>query len=155
MTETEIKQKEMENYYNELLNVILAEGKTGLVPTLSPKLIECNYEEKSITLEFIVKEWQINPEKILFGGVMVSMLDNAYGFLCHYFAGDRFISTICLNTIFLKPGKLGDTIQVKVKADSYGRTIVNMSGEVYDITESTMIGTSQTSFMMLDKKIEL
>lgn len=155
MTEIENKQIEMENYYDELLSVILADGKVGLVPSLGPRFIECNYEEKSITLEFEVKEWQINPEKILFGGAMVSMLDNAYGFLCHYFAGDRFISTICLNTIFLKPGKLGDTIQVKVKADSYGRTIVNMSGEVYDITQDALIGTSQTSFMMLDKKVEL
>lgn len=155
MTESEIKQKEMEEYYDYLLSVILAEGKVGLVPTLNPKFIGCNYEEKSITLEFVVKEWQINPEKILFGGAMISMLDNAYGFLCHYFAGDRFISTICLNTIFLKPGKLGDTIQVKVKADSYGRTIVNMSGEVYNITQKTMLATSQTSFMMLDKTIEL
>ncbi len=155
MKETEINQKEMENYYDELLSVILADGKVGLVPTLDPKFVECNYEEKSIILEFKVKEWQINPEKILFGGAMVSMLDNAYGFLCHYFAGERFISTISLNTIFLKPGKLGDTIQVKVKADSYGKTIVNMSGEVYDITQNAMIGTSQTSFMMLDKKAEL
>ncbi|MEA4973128.1 hypothetical protein SDC9_82474 [bioreactor metagenome] len=155
MTEIENKQHEMEKYYDELLSVILADGKVGLVPSLGPKFIECNYEEKSITLEFKVKDWQINPEKILFGGAMVSMLDNAYGFLCHYFAGDRFISTICLNTIFLKPGKLGDMIQVKVKADSYGRTIVNMSGEVYDITQDSMIGTPQTSFMILDKKIEL
>lgn len=155
MTEIENKQNEMEKYYDELLSVILADGKVGLVPSLGPKFIECNYEEKSITLEFKVKDWQINPEKILFGGALVSMLDNAYGFLCHYFAGDRFISTICLNTIFLKPGKLGDTIRVKVKADSYGRTIVNMSGEVYDITQDSMIGTSQTSFMILDKKIEL
>lgn len=155
MTETQIKQKDMENYYNELLSIILADGKIGLVPSLDPKFIECNYKEKSITLEFKVKEWQINPEKILFGGAMVSMLDNAYGFLCHYFAGDRFISTISLNTVFLKPGKLGDTIQVKVKANSYGKTIVNMSGEVYDITQNTMIGTSQSSFMMLDKKVQL
>jgi len=155
MTETEIKQKEMENYYSDLLSIILAKGKVGLVPSLGPKFINCSYEEKSITLEFKVKEWQINPEKILFGGAIVSMLDNAYGFLCHYFAGDRFISTISLNTNFHRPGKLGDTIQVKAKADSYGRTIVNMSGEVYDITQNSKIASSQTSFMMLDKKIEL
>ena len=86
---------------------------------------------------------------------MVSMLDNTYGFLCHYFAKDKFISTISLNTTFLKPGKLNDIIHVKAKADSYGRTIVNMSGEVFDLTQERMIGTSQTSFMILDKKVEL
>ena len=61
----------------------------------------------------------INPEKILFGGAMVSMLDNTYGFLCHYFAGENFISTISLNTTFLKPGKLGDIIHVTAKAVSH------------------------------------
>lgn len=97
----------------------------------------------------------INPEKILFGGAMVSMLDNTYGFLCHYFAGENFISTISLNTTFLKPGKHGDIIHVTAKAVSHGRTIVNMNGEVFDVTQNKLIGTSQTSFMILDRKVEL
>ena len=155
MTENELKQQEMEKYFSELFSVILADGKNGLVPTLAPKFIGCNYEEKSITIEFKVNEWELNPEGILFGGLTVSMLDNAYGFLCHYFAGDRFISTISENTIFLKPGKLGDIIHVKVKAVSHGRTIVNMSGEVFNVTNNILMATSQTSFMMLDKKVKL
>ena len=155
MNETEIKQLEMENYFGELMSVILAEGKTGMVPTLKPQFVNCSYPEKSITLKFKVAEWMINPERIMFGGAMVSMLDNAYGFLGHYFAGENFISTITLNTTFLKPAFLGDEIHVKVKAESAGRTIINMSGEVHDITTDTYIGTSQTSFMILDKKVKL
>lgn len=155
MTESEAKQLEMEEYYSELLKTILADGKVGLVPKLAPEFINCNYEEKSITLRFEVKEWMINPEKILFGGAMVSMLDNAYGFLCHYFAREKFIATINLNTTFLKPGNLGDIIYVKVKANSYGKTIVNMSGEVFDDTTKQLIGTSQTSYMILNKQVNL
>ena len=83
MTDNELKQQEMEQYYSDLLSVILADGKNGLVPTLAPKFINCNYEEKSLTIEFKVNEWELNPEGILFGGLTVSMLDNAYGFLCH------------------------------------------------------------------------
>lgn len=145
----------MEQYFKELMDTILAEGKVGLVPLLRPKFVACSYEEGSLTLEFEVRDWMINPEKILFGGAMTSMLDNTYGFLCHYFAGERFISTISLNTIFLRPGKLGDIVQVKVTAVSHGRTIVNMAGEVFDVTQDVMIGTSQTSFMMLDKQVKL
>ncbi len=145
----------MEKYLRELMDTVLAEGKDGLVPKLGPKFVACDCEEGSLTLEFEVREWMINPEKILFGGMMVSMLDNAYGFLCHYFAGDKFISTISLNSTFLRPGKLGDVVRVKVKADSHGRTIVNMSGEVFDVTQNQLIGTSQTSFMILDKKVTL
>lgn len=149
------KQLEMENYYKSLMKTILADGKAGLVPKLSPRFVACSYSEASLTLEFKVKDWLINPEKILFGGAMVSMLDNTYGFLCHYFAGDKFISTISLNTTFLKPGRLDDTVHVTAKAMSHGKTIVNMSGEVFDVTQNRLIGTSQTSFMILDKKVEL
>ena len=149
------KQKEMELYYDELLNIILAEEKVGLVPTLKPKFIQCNYDELSLTIEFKVMDWQINPEKILFGGIIVSMIDCAYGFLCHYFAQEKFISTIGINTVFLKPGMLDDIIRVKVKAISHGRTIINMTGEAFDITQNKMLATSQTSFMILDKKVEL
>ena len=155
MTENELKQQEMEHYYSDLLSVILADGKNGLVPTLAPKFINCNYEEKSLTIEFKVNEWELNPEGILFGGLTVSMLDNAYGFLCHYFAGDRFISTISENTTFLKPGRLNDIIQVKVKAASNGKTIVNMNGEVFNLTNNVLMATSQSSFMMLNKKVNL
>ncbi len=149
------KQAEMESYYKELMSMILAEGKKGLVPKLAPKFVSCSHNESSLTLEFKVADWMINPEKILFGGAMVSMLDNTYGFLCHYFAGENFISTISLNTTFLKPGKLGDIIHVTAKAVSHGRTIVNMNGEVFDVTQNKLIGTSQTSFMILDRKVEL
>lgn len=152
---TETKQTEMEKYFRDLMGTIMADGKTGLVPTLHPKFVACDCEEGSLTLEFEVTDWMINPEKILFGGIMVSMLDNTYGFLCHYFAGENFISTISLNSTFLKPGKLGDIIRVKAKADYHGRTIVNMSGEVFDVTQNRLIGTSQTSFMILDKRVTL
>ena len=74
MTENELKQQEMEQYYSDLLSVILADGKNGLVPTLAPKFINCNYEEKSLTIEFKVNEWDLNPEGILFGGLTVSSL---------------------------------------------------------------------------------
>ena len=155
MTEAKAKQLEMEQFYDELLKTILADGKVGLVPKLGPKLIECNYENRSLTLEFHVSDWMINPEKILFGGAMVSMLDNTYGFLCHYFAREKFVTTINLNTTFLKPGMLGDTIHVQAKAESAGRRIVNMSGTVYDVTQDKKLATSQTSFMILDKKVNL
>lgn len=155
MTENMTKQAEMESYYKELMSTILAEGKKGLVPKLAPKFVSCSHNDSSLTLEFKVADWMINPEKILFGGAMVSMLDNTYGFLCHYFAGENFISTISLNTTFLKPGKLGDIIHVTTKAVSHGRTIVNMNGEVFDVTQNKLIATSQTSFMILDRKVEL
>lgn len=155
MTETQTNQIQMEQYYRELMGTILADGKVGLVPKLSPKFVACDYEESSLTLEFKVNDWLINPEKILFGGAMVSMLDNTYGFLCHYFAKDKFISTISLNTTFLKPGRLDDIIHVKAKAASHGRTIVNMTGEVFDVTQDRLIATSQTSFMILDKEVQL
>ena len=138
----------MEAYFTDLMDTILADGKVGLVPKLSPKFVACDYEEKSLTLEFKVADWMINPEKILFGGAMVSMLDNTYGFLTHYFAGDKFISTISVSATFLKPGRLDDIIRVKA-------TIINMEGEVYDVTQDVTIGMSQTSFMILDKKVDL
>lgn len=69
--------------------------------------------------------------------------------------GDRFISTISENTTFLKPGRLNDIIQVKVKAASNGKTIVNMSGEVFNLTNNVLMATSQSSFMMLNKKVNL
>ena len=151
----EEQQIEMKHYFNELMDTILADGKVGLVPQLSPKFVDCDCNELSLTLEFVVRDWMINPEKILFGGALMSMFDNAYGFLCHYFAGENFISTISHSTVFLKSAMLGDTIQVKVKADSHGRTIVNMSGEAKDISSGKMIGTSQTSFMILNKTVTL
>ena len=72
--ETEYKQLEMEKYYKELMDTILADGKVGLVPKLGPKFVACDYKESSLTLEFKVNDWLINPEKILFGGAMVSMI---------------------------------------------------------------------------------
>ena len=51
--------------------------------------------------------------------------------------------------------RLDDIIRVKATAASHGRTIINMEGEVYDVTQDVTIGMSQTSFMILDKKVDL
>lgn len=149
------KQTEMETFFRDIMGVILEEGKTGMVTMLNPKFVSCNLQEKSLTLEFKVYEWMLNPEKILFGGIITSMLDNSYGFLGHYFAGDKFISTINMGTTFLKPGSLNDIIHVKVKADSVGKTILNMSGEVLNISSNKLMATSYTSFMVLNKTVKL
>ena len=45
-----MNQTEFENYFKELMGTILAEGKVGLVPSLAPKFVSCNYEELSLTL---------------------------------------------------------------------------------------------------------
>lgn len=46
--ETEDKQLEMEKYYKELMDTILADGKVGLVPKLGPKFVACDYKESSL-----------------------------------------------------------------------------------------------------------
>ena len=119
---------------------------------LHPHFLRCDYAQKSLTVFFNVKDWALNPEGTMHGGLISTVFDGTFGALCHYWGKQRFITTVSLSTTFLKPVLSGDTLVVTAKATSIGRTLMSMTAEGTTRGGERLAATSFTTFMFLDKE---
>ena len=121
---------------------------------LHPHFLRCSYEEKSLTVFFNVKDWALNPEGTMHGGLISTVFDGTFGSLCHYWGKQRYITTVNLSTTFLKPVRAGDALIVTARATSIGRTLMSMTAEGRIQDGAVLAATSYTTFMFLDKVFE-
>ncbi len=140
------KQQEMEEIIRKCLeSPFYTSDENCLLYHLAPKFHSCDYEKRELTLVYNVKPWQANPQQGCHGGISASMVDSAMGILTHYYSPENFISTISLTVNYLRPIPIGEDVLVRVWANSWGRTIVSLSAEIYvpskDVVAITSVGT--------------
>ena len=58
-------QENMEAWFKKTISKDSKLYQNGIIPMMKPQFENCNYAEKSLTISFGVKEWQLNPENIL------------------------------------------------------------------------------------------
>ncbi len=145
-------QKDMEYWFQKVLEPEAYVLKRGIVASMNPKFVQCSYEQKTLTIEFVVQQWQLNPEGILHGGMLVTAFDTVFGLLCHYYSKQNMINTIEISTTFLKPVPENSKYCITVKANHVGRTITSMTAEARSCETNVLLATASTSFMRLEQK---
>lgn len=102
---------------------------------LGARLCECSDEDKTVTLEFAVKDWMSNPSGTLHGGLLVTTADMAMGLLARYYKRTRDVVTVQLSVNFLRAVKKDTKFRVRAKAEKVGNRVLFMSAEIV-ISES-------------------
>ena len=141
----------MEAWLGQLSNPAFSMVKHTILRELKPRLVACNFAERTAEFAFDVMDWQLNPEGGLHGGILVTGFDVSFGLLTHYFAKQHMVSTVQVSTNFLKPIGPKDTIHYKVKINSLGRRIVSLTGEAWLERDDILAATASTTFMKLEK----
>lgn len=112
---------------------------------LKGRIIEYDYDTKSLTMQFEATDFHRNGFGIMFGGSLVGMFDIAFGTLTAGLGNFDIAPTVQLSTSFLKGIPIGTTVQVKVKAVSAGKSIMNFTGEAY--ADGVLSGSASGIFM--------
>lgn len=79
----------------------------------------------SLTFEFEVREDFTNPAMILHGGVAAAMMDDVIGATVFSLGKDAFFASLNLNVDYLRPAKIGETIQVISEIIRDGNTVTH------------------------------
>lgn len=95
---------------------------------LNGTLIE--FEEGSLTMEFIVRKDMCTPGGIMHGGVAIGMMDDIIGMTTFLMQNQAFYSTVNLNTDFLYSAKPNEKLIVKSKIVRMGKKIAHAEGEI-------------------------
>lgn len=151
LSEETSSQKNMEAWLQQLNNPQFGLVKDSILEILEPRLVCCDYIQRTAEFAFDVKNWQLNPQKGLHGGILVTGFDVSFGLLCHYYAKQHMISTISIDTTFLKPVLETDTIHYKVRITRMGRTIFHLTAEAWLERENILAAVSNATFMKLEQ----
>ena len=139
-----LKQENMQDDLLEIMAYIQKEpNRTNYL--MKPSLAGCNEAEQTITIEFPVQEWQLNPSSMMHGGMIATAFDEALGIMAVYLSGGKRIVSVNLSLNFQKPVPMGESILIEAKATSSGKRLITVSGECRlkdgGLLTNTAIGT--------------
>lgn len=93
----------------------------GFDEKMRARLVDCDYEEQTVTYAFPTQDWQINEKGGIHGGAIAGMFDTAFGMELHL-------------TVFI------------VKA---GRSLIRQRAELTDAATGKLLATASGSWMPL------
>lgn len=117
---------------------------------LRPEFVECNYEEKTLTLSFPVVEWELNRVGVMHGGAITSTFDLTMGIMTRYFSDLNFAPTVTLETTFIRPVPLHDHLIIKIKSNLAGKTLTHLYGEGFVKSSGKLAATARATFLNVD-----
>ena len=124
-------------------------GDGGFAEHMKAHLVDCNYEEQSVTYRFETQKWQINERGGIHGGAIAGMFDTAFGVVANLTAGDNEATTTDMTISFLRGVELGMEVDLKVYIVKAGRSLIRQRGELYDAATKKLLATGSGSWMPL------
>ncbi len=113
---------------------------------LAGKYIACRGEDRSLTIEFPVLDWEANYSGILHGGIICAMLDHTAGVAAICFRDD-WAPTVDLDVHFLRKADVGDTLICRAEIEFFGRRIVHMRASLTSKATGKTVATALATYL--------
>ena len=143
-------QEEMEAFYKMTFELNFSGGK-DIMNMMGPRFIGCSFEEKSIEIEYDIKDWELNPEGTFHGGMIATCFDTVGGMIAGAYSHKRLITTTSLYLDYLKPALFGDKIRFKAKIIAAGKRMVRVQCEARPVSTGVLSCAATVSYMILEK----
>ena len=140
-----LKQEKMERIIPEIIGHI-QKGSESINMLMNPSLTACSAKEQSITIEFPVLNWQLNPYDKMHGGLIATAFDEAFGIFAFYLTDKKPVVSVNISLNFLKPIPMDDSILITAKATSLGKKIITISGECHLKSNGLLTNTALGTF---------
>lgn len=140
-----LKQEKMEKGMGEIIDHIQS-GSEGADMLMKAKLVGCSEKEHTVTIEFPVMEWQLNPFDKMHGGLIATAFDEALGILAIYLNNGKPAVSVSMSLNYLKPVPMNDSILITAKATSLGKKLITVSGECRLKSSGLLTGTAIETF---------
>lgn len=147
-----LSQDHMEEWFQKAVAPDSSRLREGAIAKMEPAFAACNFQDGESILEYEVQQWQLNPQNMVHGGIIITGFDTSLGMLCHYYAFPHILTTVSLSASFVRPIHLGDTMVFHSKIKSFGRSLVTLDGKAYLKSTGELAATSTATFKILHYK---
>ena len=124
-------------------------GDGGFDENMKARLLECSYEEQSVTYGFQTQTWQLNERQAIHGGAIAGMFDTAFGVVANFTAGPNEAATTDMTISFLRGVELGMDLAMKVYIVKAGRSLIRLRAELTDRSGGKLLAMASGSWMPL------
>lgn len=120
-----------------------------IMEMMEMELVDCSYQEKSVTLRFPVMSWQINPIGTMHGGISATAADDTGGLLTQMVTMTGVTPTVYLNISYLSPVKRGDDLIVKARIERAGKRLIHVHVEGWSEATGEMAIAAMATYMAI------
>ena len=145
--ENETEQAFMEKVLSAVFSEESEEMNGKINDQLQPSFSACDAEKRSLSVSFQAKDWMLNPNGTVHGGILSTAVDMSMTVLARYVAKKRQIFTAQLSLNFLRTIRQEDTYTVHVVADNVGRRSVIVHAWI-SVTGSDKPAATATAVLM-------
>lgn len=134
----------------EKIEKLLSDGaekrKNTVAGMIEPQLLGCDCAGMSTLVGFRAKPWEVNPNGVIHGGIIATMMDTAMG-ITTIAITDTLTPTIDLHISYLRPCPADGMLAVRSTISMAGGSVVHVRGEMYDTRDpETLIATAAGAF---------
>lgn len=122
--ENQTEQEFMEKILSSVFSEKTVEMDGRINDQLDPQFVACDAQNRSMSIAFQAREWMLNPNGTLHGGMLSTCVDMAMSVLSRYLSKKRLMVTAQLSMNFLRSVQRDEVFTVHVTADHVGRRSV-------------------------------
>ncbi len=120
--------------------------KNTVAGMIKPQILGCDCSSQSTLIGFPAQEWETNPNGVIHGGMIATMLDTAMG-ITTIAITDTLTPTIDLHVSYLRPCPADGMLAVRSTISMAGGSVVHVRAEMYDTREpEVLIATGAGAF---------
>lgn len=113
---------------------------------IKPRLLDCDAEAMTSVIGFPAMEWEINPNGVIHGGIVATMIDTAIGLTTIGITG-TLTPTINLQISYLRPCPADGLIAVRSYITMLGGSVIHTRAEMYDTREpEKLVATAEGAY---------
>lgn len=113
---------------------------------IKPRLLDCDCDSMSSVIAFPGQDWEINPNLVIHGGIIATMMDTAMGITLIGFV-ESLTPTISLQVSYLRPCPADGLIAVRSHITMLGGSVIHARAEMYDTREpDKIVATAEGSY---------
>ena len=141
------KQQQMEQRIRSFVENVSAGQQGRVLGMIRPSFVSCDAEEQTLLLSYPCQDWESNPNGVMQGGIVATILDFSIACLAINYAGDAPV-TVSLQTSYLRGCPVSGTLMVKVRATKVGRTLLHAFVECWEeSTPGKLVATANGAYM--------
>ena len=113
---------------------------------IKPRLLDCSCESMSSVIGFPAMEWEKNPNGVIHGGIVATMMDTAIGLTTIGITG-TLTPTINLQISYLRPCPADGLIAVRSYITMLGGSVIHTRAEMFDTREpEKLVATAEGAY---------
>ncbi len=124
-------------------------GDDGFDEQMQCRLVDCDFENQTVTYSFPTLTWQINEKGGIHGGAIAGMFDTALGVVANFTAGENEATTADMTISFLRGVEMGMELELTVFIIKAGRSLIRMRGELREKSAQKILATALGSWVPL------